>query len=109
MGECNTILSAYTLYWHLGYYCTHPMICIIMMNFLLNVNILDLSKLKGSRDTYSKVAPISYFFLDKCKNIMRKGDNVGYLVLSTFLTKILYLQILKEFEDDEKRKQLLSC
>ena len=24
MGECNTILSAYTLYRHLGQYCTHP-------------------------------------------------------------------------------------
>ena len=24
MGECNTILSAYALYRHLEYYCTHP-------------------------------------------------------------------------------------
>ena len=27
MGECNTILSAYTLYRHLGWCCTHPSIC----------------------------------------------------------------------------------
>ena len=26
MGECNTILSAYTLYKHLGWCCTHPSI-----------------------------------------------------------------------------------
>ena len=26
MGECNTILSAYTKYRHLGWYCTHPSI-----------------------------------------------------------------------------------
>ena len=26
MGECNSILSAYTKYRHLGYYCTHPTI-----------------------------------------------------------------------------------
>ena len=27
MGECNTILSAYTMYRHLEYYYTHPSIC----------------------------------------------------------------------------------
>ena len=26
MGVCNTILSAYTKYRHLGYCCTHPSI-----------------------------------------------------------------------------------
>ena len=26
LGECNTILSAYTLYRHLGWYCIHPLI-----------------------------------------------------------------------------------
>ena len=26
MGECNTILSAYTLYRHLGLCCAHPSI-----------------------------------------------------------------------------------
>ena len=26
MGKCYTILSAYTKYWHLGQYCTHPTI-----------------------------------------------------------------------------------
>ena len=27
MGECNTILSAYTRYRHLGYCCIHPSKC----------------------------------------------------------------------------------
>ena len=27
MDECNTILSAYTLYRHLGWCCTHPSNC----------------------------------------------------------------------------------
>ena len=27
MGECNTVLSAYTKYRHLGYCCTHPPNC----------------------------------------------------------------------------------
>ena len=27
MGECNTILSAYTKYRHLGLCCIHPSIC----------------------------------------------------------------------------------
>ena len=27
MGGCNTILSAYILYRHLGYCCTHPSYC----------------------------------------------------------------------------------
>ena len=30
LDECNTILCAYTLYRHLGYYCTHPSISIFL-------------------------------------------------------------------------------
>ena len=26
MVECNTVLSAYTMYRHLGWYCTHPLL-----------------------------------------------------------------------------------
>ena len=32
MDECNTILSAYTKYRHLGYCCTHPSLCSLEEN-----------------------------------------------------------------------------
>ena len=49
MGECNTILGAYTMYRHLEWCCTHPSICctyIDMFNPLLDYKILAWSKLK---------------------------------------------------------------
>ena len=43
MGECNTILRAYTLYRHLRQRCTHPSICRFRFRFSIMRNLINLS------------------------------------------------------------------
>ena len=43
MGECNTILSAYTKYRHLGWCCTHPSIYLVCQNVVLCGNGLTVA------------------------------------------------------------------
>ena len=57
MGECNTILSAYTLYRHLGQYCTQP------SNYAdFDLNLTHLIK----------------FFFNLVESIVGKGENASY-------------------------------
>ena len=99
MGECNTILSAKTMYsiaptssickWGKG-------------NSFPNIKILDLSKLKPLADDKSIIIHKMWFAFGRVENSGGKGEKAGYQHLSPFpqmFSKAFYLTILKPFSN----------
>ena len=95
MSECNTILSAYTLYRHLGYCCTHLSIyCVVFTYSLDKCKIL----LTVFGPALSFVTHLLESVIEKTEKSLGKGDSAGhqdFLLSLKWFGKAALLKIVK--------------